>query len=369
VATTLAVRRDDLKRARILASAPIEPEGDAPRAVLRVDGFALTTNNTFYGVFGDALSFWNFFRLEEPGWGCVPAWGYSTVTSSDVPGVAVGDRYFGYVPMATELTVTPVNVGATSFVDGAANRPPAVPMYNAYSAAGADPLYSPELAPALMIFRPIYATSFVLGDFLADNAFFGAEQIVLSSASSKTAYGTAHALSKVGGPRVVGLTSERNRGFVEGLGFYDQVVTYAETGALPRARTAYVDVAGDPEIRTTLRRTLRDALVYDGLVGGTHWETRRGPSEPVQADDGTGAAAPTPFLAATQFAKRRKDWGPGEFQKRLTTALREFIARATDPARPWVRFVVASGPDAVLRAYDEVISGRAAPTDGHVLKL
>src|SRR5579871_1109659 len=133
MAATLAVRRDDLKRARLLPSAPLPPDGDTPRAVLCVDGFALTTNNMFYGEFGEALGFWNFFRLEESGWGCIPAWGYATVVSSDVPGIAVGDRYFGYVPMATELTVAPVNVGATSFLDGATNRPAAIPIYNTYN--------------------------------------------------------------------------------------------------------------------------------------------------------------------------------------------------------------------------------------------
>lgn len=369
MATTLAVRRDDLKRARILASAPVAPDGDSPRAVLRVNGFALTTNNMFYGGFGDALGFWNFFPLQEPGWGCVPAWGFSTVVSSDVPGVAVGDRYFGYVPMATELTVMPAKVGAASFLDAAANRPATIPIYNTYNAAKADPLYSPELAPAIMIFRPIYATSFLLADFLADNANFCAEQIVLSSASSKTAYGTAYALSKHGGPPVIGLTSDKNRGFVEGLGVYDRVVTYADTASLQRARTVYVDVAGNSEIRTTLRQRLLDALVYDCLVGGTHWETRPKASGPAKADDGTGAASPTQFLAATQFAKRRNDWGLAAFHENLTTALREFITRATDPARPWVRFVAASGPDAALHAYDEVVSGRAAPADGFVLSL
>src|SRR5437868_5612207 len=123
MAATLAVRRDDPKSARIIASAPIAPDGKAPRAVLRVDGFALTTNNVFYAEFGDALSYWNFFPLEEAGWGCIPAWGYATVVNSDVEGVAVGQRYFGYVPMASELTVKPVNVSPTSFLDGAAKRP------------------------------------------------------------------------------------------------------------------------------------------------------------------------------------------------------------------------------------------------------
>jgi outer membrane cobalamin receptor len=34
-------------------------------------------------------------------------------------------------------------------------------------------------------------TSFVLADFLTDNGCFGADAVVISSASAKTSYGTA----------------------------------------------------------------------------------------------------------------------------------------------------------------------------------
>jgi hypothetical protein len=370
VAATLAVSRDDLKRARILASAPVTPDGSGPRAVLRVEGFALTTNNLFYTSYGDPLSsFWSFFPLADPGWGCVPAWGYATVVTSDVEGVAVGARYFGYVPMASEVTVQPANIGATSFLDSAGNRPAAIPIYNTYNASAADPLYSPELEPAMMLFRPLFTTSFLLADFLVENAFFGAEQVVLSSASSKTAYGTAYALSKSRGTRIVGLTSEKNRSFVDGLGIYDQVVTYADVGSIVRTRTAYVDVAGAPALRSSLRHVLRNALTYDCPVGGTHWQSRADTSGQPLADDGTGAASPMRFLAATQIAKRVKDWGRAGFQQNVAAALSDFVSRITAAERPWVRFVTARGPDEVLRAYDEVISGRAAPENGYVLSL
>ncbi len=369
MATTLAVRRDDFRQARILAGAPVAPSGTEPRAVLRVDRFVLTSNNMFYAAFGDAGAYWNFFPLDEPDWGCIPAWGYATVVSSDVDGVTAGDQYFGYVPMATEFTVRPVVLGATSFRDDAAHRPSKIPIYNTYNSRAADPLYSPEREPALALFRPIFMTSFVLADFLADNGFFGAEQVVLSSASSKTAYGTAYALSKLGGTRVVGITSEKNRGFVEALGVYDHVVTYASVGSMARKRTTYVDVAGDPALRSALRQLLRDALAYDCTVGGTHRAPRPSSGNPVVADDGTGAASPTPFLAATQLAKRMNDWGRSGFQQKVAAALGEFIARATAAERPWVRFVTANGPDAVLRVYDEVVSGRAAPENGYVLTL
>ena len=36
--------------------------------------------------------------------------------------------------------------------------------------------------------------SFLVDDFLAENEFFGAKRVMLSSASSKTAFGLAHLL-------------------------------------------------------------------------------------------------------------------------------------------------------------------------------
>src|SRR3712207_7922901 len=51
------------------------------------------------------------------------------------------------------------------------------------------------LFPYTTLFRsPLFLTSFMLADQLEDNRFFGARALVLSSASSKTAYGTAFLL-------------------------------------------------------------------------------------------------------------------------------------------------------------------------------
>jgi Protein of unknown function (DUF2855) len=43
---------------------------------------------------------------------------------------------------------------------------------------------------------PLFITSFVLDDFLADNDDFGADQIVISRASSKTSAGAAMCIAR-----------------------------------------------------------------------------------------------------------------------------------------------------------------------------
>lgn len=76
-----------------------------------------------------------------------------------------------------------------------------------------------------MLLRPLLYTAFLLDDFVADNGRFGASTVVLSSASSKTAAGTAFFLAERGDVEVVGLTSAGNVSFVERLGVYGRVVT------------------------------------------------------------------------------------------------------------------------------------------------
>src|SRR5690242_18261409 len=102
------VDRSDLHTTRI-----VDTDGRALRdgeARLRVEHFALTANNITYAVFGDAMQYWQFFPAADDGWGRVPVWGFADVVESSVPEVAVGRRVYGYLPMATELIVTPERV-------------------------------------------------------------------------------------------------------------------------------------------------------------------------------------------------------------------------------------------------------------------
>ena len=55
------------------------------------------------------------------GFGRVPVWGFARVEASNHPGVAVGQRFYGYWPMSTHLTVTP-KVGKAGFADAAPGK-------------------------------------------------------------------------------------------------------------------------------------------------------------------------------------------------------------------------------------------------------
>ena len=71
---------------------------------LRIDRFAVTSNNVTYAVFGDVLGYWDFFPAAD-GWGRVPAMGWAEVAESANPDIAVGGRYYGWYPMAQSITI------------------------------------------------------------------------------------------------------------------------------------------------------------------------------------------------------------------------------------------------------------------------
>jgi len=331
--------------------------------LLRIDSFAFTANNVTYAMFGDAMKYWEFFPTGEADWGMIPVWGFATVTASTVGGLDVGERFYGYFPMASYVIVQPDRVTTGGFVDAAEHRLALPAVYNQYSRCSTDPGYSAKMEGQQMILRPLFFTSFLIDDFLSDNHFFGAERIVLSSASSKTAYGTAFCLLRRKDVEVVGLTSRANLDFVRGLGCYHEVLTYEEVGDLSATdSTVYVDFSGNVALRRELHSHLGDALKYSASIGGTDW------AHLGKVGDLPGPR-PTLFFAPSQIKKRIADWGNVTLMGKLGTAWLDFMVPVTRPDAPWLSVVRADGVDASLAAMSEVISGKARPDEGHVLSL
>ena len=125
------VSRADLRDAHLASATPLEPA--AGEVVLEIERFALTANNISYGMAGDMLGYWSFFPADE-GLGRIPAWGIARVTKSAHEDVKVGDKFFGYVPMSNEVLMTPVDVSARGFSDGAAHRAQLPAIYQEYLA-------------------------------------------------------------------------------------------------------------------------------------------------------------------------------------------------------------------------------------------
>lgn len=365
--TQLLVRKDDLGRAELRTRADTALEPGQVRVA--IDRFALTSNNITYAAFGDAMSYWSFYPSGEDGWGIVPVWGFGDVVQSDHPGVAVGERLYGYYPMATQVVLQPGKLSPEGFSDAAPHRAALHGVYNRYQRCATDPFYTRDSEDVQALLRPLFITSWLIDDFLHDNAYFGATAdaarsgvLLLSSASSKTAYGTAFMLARRGGIEVVGLTSASNLAFCESLGCYHRVLAYDQIDRVGAdAPCIYVDFAGNADLRRAVH-TRFARLAYSCAIGGTHVEQLG------SAKDLAGPKA-TLFFAPAQIKKRNADWGAQALGQRLVRDWSAFVARATDPAAPWLVVREHLGPAAALDAYRLVLAGRGDPRAGHMLSL
>jgi hypothetical protein len=313
----LEVRSSALAETRLTAES-LEPADG--QALLRILRFGCTANNVTYALLGDMLGFARFFPAPA-GWTRVPAWGIAEVVATRAPAVREGECFFGYCPMATEMLLTP-RAAPFGVVDVAEHRASLMPAYNAYRHLGV------EREDEQILLRPLFLLAFLLASR---------------------------------GCAVTGLTSPRNEQFVRGLGVYDDVAAYDAIEALPRRSVAFIDVAGDERVRRRVHEHFGEDLIYSGFVGATHLDA--------------GAFAAPPAL----------DHGPQPEPVSANALLRARV-RATgqdtldaDIARAWARYVAwcdgwltvrrGGGPDAVRAAFLDVLGGRVASNEAHVVSM
>jgi hypothetical protein len=351
------LNRKDLHDNRIVAGDPPSPRDG--EALLRIESFGLTSNNITYAVLGEAMNYWAFFPASDPAWGKLNVWGFAHVEESRHPDLTQGMRVYGYLPCSSHLLVVPDRINEKGFTDAAPHRVQLPSAYQGYRDVETDPVYSADLEAEHILFFPLFFTSFLIDDFLADEGFFGADTIVISSASSKTAIIAAYLLAKRDGIAVVGLTSAGNREFVEGLDVYDAVHLYEDISRLPGERAVYVDVSGDSAVRTDVHAHYGDRLAHSASVGITHW---------TQMAEGAGelkGPRPVFFFAPDRIKKRGADWGTAKLDESVAESWAPFAAWASK----WLRVERISSDDEIRRAYLELLDGRVDPTAGTVVVL
>jgi hypothetical protein len=372
--TTLLTSQHDPADGRLhRASVPALQRGSVRFAVRRV---SITTNNVTYALFGERMSYWQFFPSGHAGWGVVPVWGFADVVDSTLPELKAGTRFFGYWPLADTVDLQPTKVSASGFIDGAAHRAQLPSTYNRYTAVPSNQPAQDEAALAIM--RPLFGTAFLLTDFLHDSDWFGARQLVLSSASSKTAYATAwcarELLARGLGPalRVIGLTSRANGDFVRRLGLYDDVLAYDEIASIDAALpSVFCDFSGSAEQRALLHRHLRDALRHSAVIGATQFSTgaRSAPFGANARDAPLPGAKPTFFFAPDRRRKRLDDWGPAVLMQRVEDSQSRFLQQVLSGPTPPLRIVNHRGLAAARDVMADLARGRIDPAAGHVIDM
>ncbi len=360
----LEIAKSELSNTRITPNRWASSSLADGQARVEVDTFAMTANNATYAVFGEAMAYWQFFpSSDSPNWGIVPVWGFAKVIETNHPELAIGQRFYGYWPSGSHLVVGPAKVTASGFVDDTEHRRNLPAVYNSYAKV-ADQTGEPDpIVDALQsLFRPLLTTSFFIDDFLSENDFYGASQVIIASASSKTAMALAFCLDRRG-IRTVGLTSDGNVEFVRGLGWYQDVITYRQLAAEdpPPALTepsVYVDMSGDAKARAKIHQRCTD-LRFDLMVGATHWDA-------ASLESTADLPGPTPefFFAPTQIAKRAKEWGSDGMAARTATSWDPFITEVNQLLTIQQRHGSTACQDAYLAALD----GTADPAIGVIIQ-
>lgn len=325
---------------------------------LKIDSFSVTANNATYAVAGDSFGYWNFFPAQE-GYGVVPMWGHATVTESKHDDVQVGERLYGYLPMGEYLDIVPDNISDSGLIDAAPHRQPMSPIYNQYSRLAADPEHDPAKENERMLFGPLFKTGFLLTDFFEREKWFGAKNLVMTSASSKTSMGLA-SCAKDMSPDIkrIGLTSSGNVTFVEATGLYDQVIAYDDVASLPVEASVAVDFAGNAALLAQIHEILGDNLTYSCLVGATHVDAR--------GDGGAGKmAGPEPilFFAPDHAVASIKEKGPKAFGEQVARQWSIFLNSIDGALETDIR----GGVGAAAETLSATLKGESDPSVGVII--
>jgi hypothetical protein len=333
---------------------------------LKIDRFAFTANNVTYGAVGEQIGYWQFFPPttsadDTTPWGMIPVWGYASVIESRHPEIAIGERVYGYLPMATEWVMQPGRVNKNRWVDAAPHRAQLPAVYNSYQRFVDTPEDS-QRENFTSLLMPLYGTAFCLCDALEAENYHGAEQVLIVSASSKTSLGLAYGLSQLPEgerPDVVGLTSAGNQEFVASVGLYDQVVTYDGLDAIDTDKPAViVDMSGNRKVLGTLHQALGDNMRWCHNVGLTHWD------DPADAKDPSlpplNRERSAMFFAPGHIAKRTEEWGADEWNRRMG----KFTQDALGHAATWLAVREIAGLEAFLSTYDDVVGGKINAREG-----
>jgi Protein of unknown function (DUF2855) len=359
--SSFLVKKTDLSQTQLVTYAQTTLAAGQIR--LRIDLFSLTANNITYASFGDAMGYWHFYPRDDE-WGVIPVWGFAQVTESLCEGIAVEQRFYGYYPMSSEVVLTPTRVSPAGFSVSDEPRAQLAAVYNQYTHCASDPFYAHGSEAIQCLLRPLFITSWLIDDFLADNIFFDSEAVLMSSASSKTAYGTAFCMAQRPAsqrPKIIGLTSLGQVIFCESLGCYDQVMTYEQLESLQTTLPCtYVDFAGNAALRLRIHSHFKE-LKYSCSVGGTHVQQLGGAK-------GLPGPKATLFFAPAQIAKRRDDWGGAVLNQRLVQSWQAFAQRVMQPGAPWLDIQTHNAASASA-AYASLLTGQLSARSGQVWSL
>lgn len=239
-----------------------------------------------------------------------------------------------------------------------------------------------------MLYRPLFWTSFWCEDWLQAFAYRGADHVLISSASAKTAFCLAYLLGKRKQEhqftfRIVGLTSQRNLAFTRGLRLYDDVLGYdsfesSDVLQPSSGKWLYIDVAGNDELNFKLQTHFSTSKfsftsVQLGLTNlspsapsavSTKFTTNTSPSDPRQTSS-RGHMDMEQFFMPEWLAVRKNQLSIAQITSMQAKAWGELMR----DGKEWVRLEHVFGGERVVQAYKEVAHKGTDPTTGAIWSL
>lgn len=270
-----------------------------------------------------------------------------------MPEIEEGERIYGFWPTSRHLVIRPAEIIRARFLDDTEHRRELPRTYNEYLRLDLDPDYDERQADEHLVLRPLFSLGFFLAAHLAE---IGPElrQVVVSSASSKTALSLAFLLKRQA-PRLdlVGLTRAASVETTRRIGRYDRVLSYDEIADLPGQPGAFVDISGDSAVLAAIHRRLGANLLHSIAVGFTRGGLA-GPS-PLPAD--LPGPKPEFFFTPTHILRQRERLGASVLRERIAESWQAFLAEIS----PRITIETHVGAEKLEDVYREVLDGRAAP--------
>ncbi|KAJ3486962.1 hypothetical protein NLJ89_g11759 [Agrocybe chaxingu] len=377
-----------------------------------MDRFGFSANNVTYQALGEHPHFRYFDFHPAPKasdgstgpetHGLIPVWGFGTVVVSSHPKIQEGERVYGYFAPTRYLLlqVAPADVNKYSFYVPRPHLPPDRRPYNQVLRCATDSQYSPDpLAEDLtMLYRPLFWTSYWCEDWLHSSGYRGGvSNVLISSASSKTAFCLAYLIGKrikrgeiSANTEIIGLTSKRNVAFTKKLALYHEVYDYESFTAAPsfqggqEKRWLYVDVAGSGDLNK--RITAHFSSPYTGRIAacvalgmtnlspsseaGTSMNWSVNAFDTAATNDSNEVTSSfwprmEQFFMVEWLDVRRHQIPIVEIFERQNRAWKELMQDCTG----WVELERVNGPAAVKKAYEKLSKEGLGPDKGLIWSL
>jgi len=361
------VAKNALNKTRILPL-NIEQALSDNEVLLKVAKFALTANNISYGITGDILGYWLFFPTdnlkEQTQWGRLPVMGFAEVVASRCQHINVGERVWGFMPMATHVKILAGRVSATQFSDINPCREGFSPLYSSFVRIQNNPFYQANNEDFDILLRGLFTTSWLVDDFMFDHHYFKAQQYLITSASSKTSIALAFTIKERGERPAIGITSAANQNFVESLGCYQKVINYNEISSLdPTIASILVDMAGGQTTLSAIHHHFNKQLYYSCQIGATQHDDID--INDTLFFDNLPGVKPEFFFAPKQLKKRSVDGDANDTMNKINGSLLRYI----EFCHSIITINHTKNVNQVDAIYQQVLAGTADASVGQINSL